>query len=135
MSHEVDTDVEEDINRCRHVKDDNKADWQILDEIVEESVEAPNDELPPKSKSGRGQRVRTQRTMYVPGSAEFTGHNNNQVLGVLNLKYRGQKYHLREGVVSLNVNNENPGVADYESQPSQYSDGVINLILNDPTYD
>ena len=112
MYHEVDTDVEDNINRWRHVKDDNKADWRILDEIVEESDEAPNDELPPESQKGRGQRVQTQRTMYVPGSEEFTGHNN-QVLGVLNLQYRGQKYHLREGVVGLNVNNENPGVADY----------------------
>ena len=72
--------------------------------------------------------------MYVPGSAEFTGHNN-QLLGVLNLQYRGQKYHhLREGEVSLNINNENSGVADYDSQPSQYYDGVINLNLSDPTY-
>ena len=72
--------------------------------------------------------------MYVLGSEEFTGHNN-QLLGVLNLQYRGHKYHLKEGVVSFNVNNEKPGVVDYESQPSQYSDGVINLNLNDPTYD
>ena len=78
--------------------------------------------------------MQTQQTIYVPGSVEFTGHNN-QLLGVLNLQYRGQKYHLREGVVSFNVNNENPGVAYYESQPSQYSDGVINLNLSDPTYD
>ena len=35
----------------------------------------------------------------------------------------------------MNVNNENPGVADYESQPRKYSDGVINLNLSDPTYD
>ena len=125
MSHKIDTYVEYDVKLWRHFKDDNKADWRLLDEIVEESVEAPNDELPPESQYGRGQRVQTQQTMYVPGSAEFTGHNN-QLLGVLNLQYRGQKYHLREGVVSLNVNNENPGVAEYESQPSQYSDGLIN---------
>ena len=49
MSHEVDTDVEDDINRWRHIKDDNKVDWLILDEIVEESAEAPNYELPPDS--------------------------------------------------------------------------------------
>ena len=135
MYHEVDTDGEDKINSWRHAKDDNKADWRIIYEIVEESVEASNNELPPESQQyGRGQRVRTQRTMYVPGSAEFTGHNN-QLLGVLNLQYRGQKYHLREGVVSLNMNNENPGVADYESQPSQYSDGVINLNLSNTTYD
>ena len=80
---------------------------------MEESVEASHDELPPESQQcGRGQRVQNQITLYVPGSAEFNG-NNNQLLGVLNLQYRGQKYHLREGVVSLNVNNENPGVADY----------------------
>ena len=94
MSHEVDTDVEDDVNRWRHVKDDNKADWRLRDEIVEESVEAPNYELPPESQCGRSQRVQTQRTMYVPVSAEFTGHNN-QLLGVLNLQYPGQKYHLR----------------------------------------
>ena len=35
----------------------------------------------------------------------------------------------------MNVNNKNPGVADYESKPSQYSDGVIGLNLSDPTYD
>ena len=86
MYHEVDTDVEDNINRWRHVKDDNKADWRIIHEIVEESVEAPNDELPPESQCGRGQSVKNQRTIYVPGSAEFTGHNN-QVLGVLNLQY------------------------------------------------
>ena len=48
MSHEVDTDVEDDGNRWRHVKDDNKSDWRLLYEIVEESVDAPNDELPPE---------------------------------------------------------------------------------------
>ena len=57
MYHEVDTDVEDDVNCWRHVKYDNKADWRLLDEIVEESVEAPNDELPPESQYGRGQRV------------------------------------------------------------------------------
>ena len=72
--------------------------------------------------------------MYVPGSAEFSV-NNNQLLGFLNLQYIGQKYHLGERVVSLNVNNENPGVADYENQPSQYYDGVINLNLRYPTCD
>ena len=35
----------------------------------------------------------------------------------------------------MNVNNENPGVADYESQPRQYSDGMTNLNLSDTTYD
>ena len=86
MSHEVDTDVEDDVNRQQHVKDDNKADWRLLDEILEEIVEATNDESPPESKCGRGQRVQIQQTMYVPGSAEFNGHNN-QLLGVLNLQY------------------------------------------------
>ena len=105
MSHEVDTDGEDSINSWRHAKDDNKADWRILDDIVEESVEASHDELPTESQHcGRVKPVRNQRTLYVPGSAEFTGHNN-QLLEVLNLQYRGQKYHLREGVVSLNVNN------------------------------
>ena len=135
MSLEVDTDGEDNINSWWHAKDDNKADWRIIDEIVEESVEASNDELPPESQQcGRGQRVQTQWTMYVPGSAEFSV-NNNQLLGFLNLQYIGQKYHLGDRVVSLNVNNENPGVADYENQPSQYYDGVINLNLSYPTYD
>ena len=57
MSHEVDTDVKDDGNRWRHVKDDNKADWQLLYEIVKERVDAPNDELPPESQYGRSQRV------------------------------------------------------------------------------
>ena len=69
MSHEVDTDGEDNINSWRHAKDDNKAYWRILDEIVEESVEASHDELRPESQQGgRDQRVQTQLTLYVPGS-------------------------------------------------------------------
>ena len=40
MSHEVDNDGEDNINSWRYTKNDNKADWRIQDEIVEESVEA-----------------------------------------------------------------------------------------------
>ena len=45
MSHEVDTDIEDDVNHWRHVKEDNKADWRLLDDIAEESVESPNDKF------------------------------------------------------------------------------------------
>ena len=46
-------------------------------------------------------------------------------MGVVNLSYRGQKYHLKEGVVSFNLD-ENPGVR----APKQYVDGVIQLNLD-----
>ena len=76
-------------------------------------------------RRGRGRRQKVQRTHYVPQSAEFTGVSNQQ-LGVLNLSYRGQKYHLKEGVISLNFGREE-GVA---YTPTQYTNGVINLNID-----
>ena len=47
-------------------------------------------------------------------------------MGVLNLSYRGQRYHLKEGVVSFNLD-EKPGVG----APAQYADGVLHLNLDE----
>ena len=48
-----------------------------------------------------------------------------QSVGVLNLSYSGQKYHLKEGVVHFNLD-EKPWV----DAPSQYADRVLHLNLD-----
>ena len=96
---------------------------------VEEEVELEADSGPlPKTPSyGRGQRVKSQRTHYVPHSTEFVGNNvgHFQGAGALKLAYRGYKYHLKQGVLSMNLK-EIPGV----EAPQQYADGVIHLNLD-----
>ena len=49
-----------------------------------------------------------------------------QGVGLLNLSYRGQRYHLKEGVESFNLDKK-PGAG----APAQYSDGVLNLNLDE----
>ena len=70
----------------------------------------------------------------MPHTSEFTSKNvgnvrnnvgNFQCVGVLDLSYRGQKYHLKEGVVSFNLD-EKPGVGT----PTQYTNGVLHLNLD-----
>ena len=74
------------------------------DEATEIEAEANSGRLSPDAPLGRGLRVRKKRTHHEPQSSEFTNPNvtnvrNNvghfQGLGVLNLSYRGQRYHLK----------------------------------------
>ncbi len=120
-------------------EDDEDDDDDVSPEEEEIEVEAAASLLPQVQQLGRGLRVRKQRSRYVPGTSEFTDNNvknvrNNQGhfsgpgfagIGVVNMTYRGQKYHLKDGVVSFNLD-ENPGVR----APKQYVDGVIHLNLD-----
>ena len=101
--------------------EDDEDDVNSREEEVEEEieVEADSGELPQLPTLGRGQRVRKQRSRYVPHTSEFTNSNVSNVrsnvghfqgVGVLNLAYQGQKYHLRQGVVNVNLD-ENQGVS------------------------
>ena len=46
----------------------------------------------------------------------------------MNLSYRGQRYILRDGVVSVNLGNAQEG-CDRDNPPTQFADGVIHLNL------
>ena len=76
---------------------------------------------------GRGRRERTQRVMYQPMTAEYTTVNrqlgHTALLGVANITYRGNKYHLFNRKITV-APGKTPGVRQ------QFSDGVINLGLD-----
>ena len=87
---------------------------------------------------GRDLRERKKRTHYVPNTSEFTNKNigtvrNNvghfQGLGALNLAYRGQRYCLKEGVISYNLGKK-PGVGGAQ----QCTGGVLYLNMDDLNY-
>ena len=76
---------------------------------------------------GRGRREWAHRVMYQPGTAEYTTINrqlgHTALLGVANITYRGNKYHLFNRKITV-APGETPGVRQ------QFSDGVINLGLD-----
>ena len=118
--------------------DDKEDDVSPQEEEEEEEeeikVDAKSGELLPVHLLGRGLQLKEKRTHYEPLSSEFINKNVSnmcsnvghfQGVDVLNLSYRGQKYHLKEGVVSFNLN-EKPEV----DAPEQYTNGVLHLNLD-----
>ena len=87
---------------------------------------------------GRGHREKKKRTHYVPGTSEFTNKNVTNVkdnvghfqgMGALNLSYRGQRYHLKQGVASFNLGGNSRVQQNNLECPQQYADGVLHLNL------
>ena len=73
------------------------------DIIVEDVKDEDLDETPPAATPlpemlGRGMRIRKKPTSYVPST---TGKKYE--LGVMNLCFRGTRYKLKDGVISVNV--------------------------------
>ena len=146
MPHMVKRDYDSSDDEDDDDEDDDIGTQKVEDEIEVEQV-LPH-HLRSVRKLGRGQRERKKRTHYVPGTSEFTNKNVTNVrdnvghfqgVGVLNLSYRGQKYHLKQGVVSFNLD-EKPGVDKFQggrqySQPAQYTDGVLHLNLEQDDQD
>jgi len=52
-----------------------------------------------------------------------------QGVGALNLSYRGQRYHLKQGVVSFNLGGNSGVQQNNLEHPQQYADGVLHLNL------
>jgi len=119
--------------------DEEDDDDDVGPTVPEEEIEVETNTIPQVQELGRGLRERKKRTHYVPGTSEFTNMNvrnvrNNvghfQGLGALNLAYRGQRYCLKEGVISYNLG-EKPGVDGAQ----QYTDGVLHLNMDDVDHD
>ena len=98
-------------------EDNDKKDDVSPQEDDEEGikVEANSGKLPPVSPRGRFQQEKKKTTYYRPHTSEFTNKvvrnvrntaGHFQGVGVLNLSYRGQKYHLMDGVASAVPVNE-----------------------------
>ena len=100
---------------------DDKEDNVSRQEDDEEEIEvnkANSGELPPAHPLGRGLRDKKKQTHYNRTHQNSQTKNVSNVgsnveyfqgVDVLNLSYRGQQYHLNEGVVNFNLDKK-PGV-------------------------
>ena len=76
----------------------------VDDDNDNDLADAQASDIPrPPEILGRGMRIRKQPQNYVPSMA-----GKKYELGVLNLCYRGNKYKLKDGVISINLDSHVP---------------------------
>ena len=73
-------------------------------------------------------RTRKAPQHYIPRFNAGGKQSYHVEDGTLNLSYRGQRYHLKDGVVSVNLDSRAVGDNNVHP-PTQYADGVINLCM------